>query len=581
MKKIILSFSLILFAASSQAATTWYVRPDGGSSTQCTGKTDAAYSGQGTLQPCAFSHPFYVTGVVENAGGAPAKWVGGDTLIIGTGSYKMGYGAPNTNCGQSYPYDCYMRSIPSGTETNHTKILGKGYDTGCQTPPELWGNEKAYVVLNMRDASSHVDISCLEITDHSSCRQGGAVSFNQCSNSSYPYGTWAQNGLIAVDSTDVSLTNVNIHGMAYSGMYTARLSNWTMDGLKLNGNGQVGWHGEHISGQSSNSGNIILRHAQINWNGCAESYPGKVSPVTGSCCSQGQQCYTDGIGMADSGGNYLIEDSEVSWNSEDGIDLLHVSKDPTSLVIVRRVRSEGNSGNNVKIGAAQVIAENNILIGACDYISNNFSAPGYDNYCRGGGEPLAINIQTSSHQKVYNNTIIQTVSGKNSSITNKEGGPDCDGTESIEMRNNIWFGGNYQMYDDVLNGAICTGWNYTKSVTSQYSIENSVDHPIAGLNILTADPLLSASSLVYTPNAKVDLTSSSPALNVATKTIAFTDLPDDFFHAQRGDLWDLGSVEYTSSTTTTTTTTGGTTTGGTTTKGKKGTGGSGSGKGKK
>ncbi len=86
----------LCFAAPSQAAT-YYVRTDGGTSTQCTGTADAAYPGSGTAKACAFNHPFWVL----SAAGSPNKMVGGDTLIIGPGQYMMGFGAPNTpSCSQ-------------------------------------------------------------------------------------------------------------------------------------------------------------------------------------------------------------------------------------------------------------------------------------------------------------------------------------------------------------------------------------------------------------------------------------------------------------------------------------------------
>src|SRR5574337_868898 len=40
-------------------ATTWYVRTDGGTAAQCTGKSDAAYRGHGRHEACAFDHPFW------------------------------------------------------------------------------------------------------------------------------------------------------------------------------------------------------------------------------------------------------------------------------------------------------------------------------------------------------------------------------------------------------------------------------------------------------------------------------------------------------------------------------------------
>ena len=59
-------------------------------------------------------------------------------------------------------------SIPSGTASAPTRILGAGWDSGCSAPPELWGSEHAAQVFTL-NRSSYVTIGCLEITDHSSC----------------------------------------------------------------------------------------------------------------------------------------------------------------------------------------------------------------------------------------------------------------------------------------------------------------------------------------------------------------------------------------------------------------------------
>src|SRR5690606_7214661 len=79
---------LLLLAAigSAQAATTYHVRTDGGTAAQCTGKADAAYSGSGTNQACAWKHPYYALPPNDTA-----RIAGGDTLMIGSGSYMIGW----------------------------------------------------------------------------------------------------------------------------------------------------------------------------------------------------------------------------------------------------------------------------------------------------------------------------------------------------------------------------------------------------------------------------------------------------------------------------------------------------------
>jgi hypothetical protein len=111
---------------------SYYVRPDGGNNEQCTGLADGPYSGSGTGQPCAWDHPFRAF----PPGGRP-RIAGGDTLIVASGSYQMGYGAPGSDgCEQEGSFGCHMPPIPSGSDADHpTRILGAGWDAGCGDPP--------------------------------------------------------------------------------------------------------------------------------------------------------------------------------------------------------------------------------------------------------------------------------------------------------------------------------------------------------------------------------------------------------------------------------------------------------------
>jgi hypothetical protein len=291
-RKTFFSLIVTIAFASSVHAATYYVRSDGGTATQCTGLADAAYPGSGTGWACAFNHPFWAISVKGNN---PTKMQGGDTLIIdgsGGAQYMMGWGGPNVNdtsiCGSSWPWDCYMRAIPSGPDAAHpTRVLGKGWNTGCINPPQLWGNDRALMILNLQ-GSDNVEVQCLEITDHSACQQGGP---NPCNNTTAPFGPWASKGLVASDSSNVLLKNVNIHGMAHHGIHAARLSNWTLENVKIVANSFVGWDGDMGATTSSNSGTLMFNRVAIQYNGCGETYPGKV-PY--NCYSQDQGGYGDG-----------------------------------------------------------------------------------------------------------------------------------------------------------------------------------------------------------------------------------------------------------------------------------------------
>lgn len=160
----VLLFGLVMFPSFAIAAT-YYVRQDGGTFDQCTGLADAAYPGVGKNQPCAWSHPFWAIN-----GNDPPSWMiqGGDTLIIHAGSYRMGIGAPNTGwCNAAWSYGCHLPALPSGPDPEHpTRILGQGWDQGCADPPELWGAERPWQIINLEGTSNAV-VGCLEVTDHS------------------------------------------------------------------------------------------------------------------------------------------------------------------------------------------------------------------------------------------------------------------------------------------------------------------------------------------------------------------------------------------------------------------------------
>ena len=104
------------------------------------------------------------------------------------------------------------------------------------------GDRAALDILNLTDASN-VEIACLEITDHSSCvefHSGGLA----CERDTHPFGPWASTGVYAEDSTDAYLHDLNIHGLANAGFHAGRLTDWTVEDVRIAGNGWVGWDGD-------------------------------------------------------------------------------------------------------------------------------------------------------------------------------------------------------------------------------------------------------------------------------------------------------------------------------------------------
>jgi hypothetical protein len=411
---------------NAQTAQVYYVRPDGGSAEQCSGLVDAPYTGSGA--DCAWNHPFWALPPL----GSP-RIAGGDTLLIAAGEYQMGEGAPGTDaCEGEGSYGCHMPPTPSGPDADHpTRILGAGWDAGCPAPPQLWGSGRPWYIVNL-DGSSQVEIACLEITDHSGCVEGHSGDL-ACERDNPPYGDWAAYGLFAQDSANVYLQNLNIHGLAAGGVHAGRLRNWTVEDVRIAGNGFVGWDGDlWDDAGDANSGDLIFRRWVVAWNGCGESYP-EQEPT--GCWGQEAGGYGDGVGTGETGGNWIIEDSSFLFNTSDGLDLLYHTLGGT--VTLTRVRAEGNAGNQIKV-AGQMTMRDSVLIGNCAYFENQPFTYWVD-HCRALGNTLELAYTGGEQSHVENSTI----SGQGDGLIGAGPREDftCDGTETLTVRSSVFTGG--------------------------------------------------------------------------------------------------------------------------------------------
>lgn len=417
------------------AGTIFYIRPDGGSVAQCTGLVDSPYPGSGINQPCAWDHPFQAL----PPGGTP-RITGGDTLVIETGAYRMGYGSPGAeNCEYESSYDCIMPPVPSGPDASHpTRILGAGWDTACNNPPELWGTGRPWYILNLA-GSSNVEVSCLEITDHSSCIEdhlspAGGSEYT-CQRDAPPYGDWASIGLYAQDSANVTLENLDIHGLANTGIQAGRLTDWTVQNVRLAGNGWAGWDGDLVGdgSNSENHGTFTFSHWTVEWNGCGETYPGQEYLA---CWGQEAGGYGDGAAFGGTtGGHYIIEDAAFLHNTSDGLDMLY-TRLPDAVIEIRRTIAEGNAGNQIKTTGAVTI-ENSIIVSNCGYF-HGMPFWNNDDDCRAGGDALALALQPAGQARLINTTI----TGEGMCLVIAECALDqtCNGREVVRIQNTIFQG---------------------------------------------------------------------------------------------------------------------------------------------
>lgn len=391
-RSLLLLACVALSALAPADAATRYVRVDGGTATQCDGTANAAYPGTGTAQACAWNHPSWALGV---NGGAAARISAGDTLIIGNGSYGIGKGHgdnASTNCNTGT--NCYLRPLPGGTDAlSRTRVLGEDHANGCRVKPELWGDDGVAQVLYL-SGSHWAELGCLELTDRSACIRAHQRTEHRCSTV-VPFGPWAWHGLYAVDSNNVWIHDLNIHGFSDYGIRAGRLSNFLMERTRVSSNGWGGWNGDVASGNvdgSPNSGTMTFKNVEFSWNGCTEAYP-KANAVL--CWGQQSGGYGDGFGTMTTAGDWLFEDSTFHHNTSDGLDMLYAND--TATVTVRRVWAYSNGGNALKLRGRAMLVENSFASADCSYFYPAYlpqMAAG--DSCRADGNTLSLTIPATS-----------------------------------------------------------------------------------------------------------------------------------------------------------------------------------------
>lgn len=405
---------------STPHGTAYYVRVDGGEADQCTGTADAPYPGRGTRQACAWNS---LHQALPSTGQARIK--GGDTLYVAPGTYPLGVHAPGALGGRCYadaPWDCHLAPVPGGPDARTpTRILGQD----PARPPVLRGHERVSHLLDL-NGSANVEVAHLVLTDGSPCVEFHADPTAKCERDAAPFGEWASSGISASASRKVWLHDLDIHGLANRGIIAGGLTDWTVERVRIHANGWAGWDGD-IGDGSSNSGEIVLRHVEIGFNGCGETLDG----TPWACWAQNAGGYGDGLGTARTGGHWLIEDSHVHHNTSDGVDLLYMDGSADSSVTIRRVRAEGNAGNQIKTQGRALI-ESSVVVGNCAYFEGQGRMQA-DDLCRALGNALSIGLVEGQPAELRHNTI----TGEGDCLVLSEGG---DPSSQLILANNILLG---------------------------------------------------------------------------------------------------------------------------------------------
>lgn len=403
---------LMLFSIQNALSDNLYVRPDGGTWQQCNGSANVPYSVSISNKACAVKHLFELL----DPQSGDVRMNGGDTVNIMNNSdgsaaeYPMGSHGDYTsgNCHSAWGYSCVAPSIPSGTAANPTRIIGGGSNT-CSIKPVLWGTGRAKHILNI-DSSEYIKVSCLTITDKSSCI--GASGFpdeSKICDRSAPYNKpFADTGIFIRDSKEITLSHLDIEGLS-KGIHAGRLMNIYLTNVNIHANYGAGWDGDigFMGGNgSANSGTISFKDSSITFNGCGLIYnPGSIDhKEPHSCAKQDIGGYGDGLGTAETGGDWIFDNVKVLHNNSDGIDLLYHSLG--GKVTITNSHFEGNAGNQLKVAGNSELT-NNIILGTCAWNSRQKPSLGeHAENCRALGNPLSLSY-THSDTKIslINNTV--------------------------------------------------------------------------------------------------------------------------------------------------------------------------------
>ena len=335
-------------------------------------------------------------------------------------------------------------------------------------------------------------------------------------------------GLYAEDASHVHLRHLNIHGLAHAGVWAGRLRDWTVEHVRIVGNGWVGWDGD-IDGDDSNAGTLTFRHWTVAWNGCGETWPSE-EPI--GCWAQTAGGYGDGVGTGSTGGHWIIEDSAFLYNTSDGLDLLYV-REPGSSITIRRTRAMGNAGNGIKTNG-DLHMENAVIVGNCGFFAGKDFTYHVD-HCRAAGNALSITLRPNTSAEVINSTI----TGHGDCLTELICEGNCHDSEALTLRNNIFIGHQEFLSPDDRSCFIYTENFPHDPVDVGYSIvyETKGDCPI-GDHMMCQDPLVQ-----HADENAFDgrLREGSPAIDAGLSHVA---PPDDVTGALRDHQPDIGAYEF-------------------------------------
>ena len=597
----IVSLLLVLLAAPTLFASTWYVRPDGGtrysanvSSGQCDGTADTPYPGHGRDQHCAFKDFRYLWDDDSGRVGA-GEWVikGGDTVILRGCSAESSQANPsNPNCrvGWDAPtgtganrwcygvgsYTCYNPPIPAGTASRHTRILGQNHAAcnaaGATNPrqyasnlTQIFGGFSLSSTLNLQN-TQYVDVQCIELTTHNGmCTRGGSPAYPRACKSEQPLDDYAQNGfLLNEKSANITLQDVYIHGFngsAFDGPIGGPIA---LNRVFAGFNGFSGWNFDDGHNTANAPGSSIEAHyVTMIGNGCYEEYPVKHEFSARACYDDESGGFGDAWSGQDSDmDSFVCDHCVMAYNTKDAFMGPHTN---IHTLTITNSMSYGNMGAQWKWNSAPgatVRFINNLTIGNCARMSQALpgAAHSFDrgsglpgaylsDYCRAGANTLAFNSQQRGNILFTNNSFVddrETVFllGCGPSNANRNG--SC-GQTSFVFANNIFLGYSLKggeppalFFIDDPSIKISVDHNIFYGNRSGYGANCRDGNICSDPRFINEPPQKTWSDQSFLDNFNFHLASGSPAAGHGKPMSGVTS---DFFGTPRPNSPTVGAVE--------------------------------------
>lgn len=492
---------------TQRAPITWYVETNGGTrfsanvtSGVCNGQANAAPVGSTPNQNCAYNDFRYLwdddSGAVFNG-----AWViaGGDTVMVGgchasvnqlnpsNPNCRIGWdngnggGSTNLWCQFVGNNTCFNPTIPSGSATQPTRILGTNYAacaTGGQTNPRNYASQQAQIfagfgltwAFDLRD-TQNVTIGCIDFTTHNGgaagqCDIAGSPLYPRGCSTNPPIDDFARNGLYTNRNTaGVKLQDVSIHGFSSAGMFGPLSAGIGMTRVFDGFNAFAAWNmDDGLTTPNGLHSTINAQYVTMIGNGCNEEWPIVHTAFPAISC---YGTINNGFGDAWSGQDtqmdaFILDHNDLEYNTKDatlGPHPMLGNFTVTNSILIGSMGSPMKWISDIN-GTATVL--NNEIIGNCarlqaappgapqTYYQGSGLGGAYLNssdFCRAGGNSFASAVRAGATWQIANNTIV------NYGLSNFDLFIGCgipyfhpDGTCStsvINLTNNIFLG--YQL----------------------------------------------------------------------------------------------------------------------------------------